>query len=62
MELKAVSKALAGAAATLLAVLLLKVGVILTPEVSDAVQVVLEFAFAGVLGFGLVFLAPKNKT
>lgn len=57
MNIQAVSKALAGAVVTALTAYLVKHGVVLDSNVSEAATVIL----AAVIGFVGVYLSPKNK-
>jgi predicted permease len=54
------SKAIAGAVAALIAALLAKYGISLLPEVSEAVDVLLNAIVALVIGYVGVYIAPKN--
>jgi hypothetical protein len=56
-----ISKAIAGALVTIIVGLLTKYGIVLTPEVSGAVDVLLNVVIAGAIGFLGVYFAPKNK-
>lgn len=57
MDLKAVSKAIAGALVTALVAYLSQRGIIIEPQYSDAITLLL----AGAIGFLGVYLAPKNR-
>lgn len=61
MDIKKVSKAIAGAVAAIVASLLVKWGVDLPPEFNAAVEVVLDTIITGAIGFLVVYAAPKNK-
>ena len=61
MDFKKVSKAIAGAGAAIVASLLVKWGVNLPPEFNAAVEVLLDTVVTGVVGYILVYLAPRNK-
>jgi hypothetical protein len=61
MDLKKVSKALAGAGAAILVALLGKLGVMLPAEFSSALEVVLDLIIAALIGYLAVYLVPKNK-
>lgn len=62
MDLTKVSKAIAGAVAAVLAGVLAKwLGTVYTPEVDEAVRVIVDLVVAGALGYLMVYLAPKNK-
>lgn len=56
-----VSKAVAGAVVTALAVMLLKYQIVLPEGVNEALKVVLDFVVSLALGYVVVFFAPKNK-
>ena len=56
-----VSKAIAGALASILIALLAKWHVVLTPEVSDAVSTILQAVMAAIVGFVVVWHAPSNR-
>lgn len=61
-QLSKVSKALAGALAAVVAGLLTKwLGATYTPEVNEAVRVLVDLAVTGFLGYLVVYWAPKNK-
>lgn len=62
MELSKISKAIAGAVAAVLAGLLVKwLGTAYTPEIDGAVRVLVDALVTGVVGYIVVYLAPKNK-
>lgn len=54
---QAVNKAIAGAVGAALVAFLAKKGIVLGPEVNDAVNVLI----AAVVGFVVVYVSPKNK-
>ena len=56
-SLQTVSKAIAGAISAALVAYLAKKGIVLGADVSSAVAVII----AAVIGFGLVYVSPKNK-
>lgn len=55
------SKAIAGALAGAIVVLLLKYNVVVPEEVNDALRIVLDFVIALILTGLAVYFAPKNK-
>jgi hypothetical protein len=57
MNVATVSKAIAGAIVTALVALLAQHGVIISPDVNDALNVLL----AALIGFIGVYIAPKNR-
>lgn len=61
MDIKKISKAIAGAGAAIVASLLVKWGVNLPPEFNAAVELLMDMVITGVIGFVTVYLAPKNK-
>lgn len=62
MDISKVSKAIAGAIAAVLAGVLAKwLGTIYTPEVNEAVRVIVDLVVAGALGYLMVYMAPKNR-
>lgn len=61
MNLAPVSKAVAGALTTLVVAWLVKQGVVLSPEVNDAIGVLIFSLTAAAIGWLGVYLAPKNK-
>lgn len=62
MELSKVSKAIAGAVAAIVAGLLAKwLGAVYTPDIDSAVRLLVDLAVTGLLGYIMVYLAPKNK-
>lgn len=61
MNLAPVSKAIAGAIVTALVALLAKYSIVLDPEVSSAVGVIVYAVVAAVIGYIGVYFAPKNK-
>lgn len=62
MDIKAVSKALAGALAAIVAAQLAKwLGSVYTPELDGAIRILVDVIVTGVIGYVVVYLAPKNK-
>lgn len=62
MELSKISKAIAGAVAAIVAGLLAKwLGSVYTPDIDSAVRLLVDLAVTGVIGYLVVYLAPKNK-
>lgn len=57
MELAKVSKAIAGAVATALVAYLANNNIVLEPQYSDAIELLL----AGGIGAVIVYLAPRNR-
>lgn len=57
MSLASVSKAIAGAIVTALVAYLTRKGIVLTPEISEAVTVLV----AAAIGFIGVYISPKNR-
>ena len=57
MSVASVSKAIAGALVTALVAYLSRKGILLTPEISEAVTVLV----AAAIGFLGVYISPKNK-
>jgi hypothetical protein len=62
MDIKKVSKAIAGMLAAIVAGQLVKwLGSLYTPDVDEALRIVMDLIVTGVLGYFTVYLAPKNK-
>ena len=61
MDLKTVSKAIAGALAALLVGFLAKQGVTVSDEVNGALSVIIDGTLVALIGFLTVYFAPKNK-
>ncbi len=62
MDYKAVSKAIAGAVVAIVAGQLAKwLGTAYSPELDGAIRVLVDVLVTGVLGYAVVYLAPKNK-
>lgn len=62
MDIAKVSKAIAGAIAAIVAGFLAKwLGAVYTPELNEAIATIIDVVVTGVLGYVVVYLAPKNK-
>lgn len=62
MDIGKVSKAIAAALAAVLAGQLAKwLGSVYTPELDEAVRLIIDLVVTGALGYFAVYLAPKNK-
>lgn len=60
--LRPISKAVAGALAAIVAGFAAKLlGAFYTPEVSDAIAVLVDIAVWSAIGFLIVYFSPKNK-
>jgi hypothetical protein len=57
LNIQSVSKALAGALASVIVVFLARYGVVIDNEIAEAISVVA----AAVIGFVIVYVSPKNK-
>ena len=61
MDLKTVSKAIAGAIAALIVGLLARQDITLSDEMNGALSVIVDGTVVALIGFLTVYFAPKNK-
>ena len=62
MDIAKVSKAIAGAIAAIVAAQLAKwLGSIYTPELDEAIKLIIDLMVTGGIGYLTVWAAPKNK-